>query len=91
MSMTFPRLAPARRCRGERATKKVERATKEGAKKAGSQARSTARQARKVPGVTQAEGELKGAIASEQDLAIANYDSLNVDEIVGQAQRALPN
>ena len=67
-----------------RGGKKVERATKEGAKKAGSQARSTARQARKVPGVAQAEGELKGAIASEQDLAIANYDSLNVDEIVGK-------
>ncbi len=68
----------------ERATKRVERATKQGARKAGSQARSTARQARKVPGVAQAEGELKGAIASEQDLAIANYDSLNVDDIVGR-------
>jgi ferritin-like metal-binding protein YciE len=71
-----------------RGGKKVQRATKEGAKKgarkAGSQARSTARQARKVPGVAQAEGELKGAIASEQDLAIANYDSLNADEIVGK-------
>jgi ferritin-like metal-binding protein YciE len=64
--------------------KKVERATKARAKKATSQARSTARQARKVPGVAQAEGELKGAIASEQDLAIANYDSLNVDEIVAK-------
>lgn len=67
-----------------RSGKKVKRATRESAKKAGSQARSTARQARKVPGVAQAEGELKGAIASEQDLAIANYDSLNVDEIVGR-------
>ena len=67
-----------------RSGKKVKRATRESAKKAGSQARSTARQARKVPGVAQAEGELKGAIASEQDLAIANYDSLNVDEVVGK-------
>jgi ferritin-like metal-binding protein YciE len=67
-----------------RSGKKVKRATRESAKKAGSQARSTARQARKIPGVAQAEGELKGAIASEQDLAIANYDSLNVDEIVGK-------
>ena len=66
-----------------RGGKKVKRATRGRAKKAGSQARSTARQARKVPGVAQAEGELKGSIASEQDLAIANYDSLNVDEIVG--------
>jgi ferritin-like metal-binding protein YciE len=67
-----------------RSGKKVKRATRESAKKAGSQARSTARQARKTPGVAQAEGELRGAIASEQDLAIANYDSLNVDEIVGK-------
>ncbi len=66
-----------------RSGKKVKRATRESAKNAGSQARSTARQARKIPGVAQAEGGLKGAIASEQDLAIANYDSLNVDEIVG--------
>ena len=58
--------------------------TKEGARSAGSQARSTARQARKVPGLAQAEGELKGAIASEQDLAIPKYDSLNVEEIVGR-------
>lgn len=67
-----------------RSGKKVKRATRESAKKAGSQARSTARQARKIPGVAQAEGESKGAIASEQDLAIANYDSLNVDEVVGK-------
>lgn len=67
-----------------RSGNRVKRATRRSAKKAGSQARSTARQARKVPGVAQAEGELKGAIASEQDLAIANYDSLNVDEIVGK-------
>jgi ferritin-like metal-binding protein YciE len=67
-----------------RSGKKVKRATRESAKKAGSQARSTARQARKIPAVAQAEGELKGAIATEQGLAIANYDSLNVDEIVGK-------
>ena len=67
-----------------RSGKKVKRATRESAKKAGSQARSTTRQARKIPGVARAEGELKGAIASEQDLAIADYDSLNVDEIVGK-------
>ena len=58
--------------------------TRKAAKKAGSRARSTARQARRVPGVAQAEGELKGAIASEKDLAIANYDSLNADEVVGR-------
>jgi ferritin-like metal-binding protein YciE len=64
------------------AGEKVEETTKTAAKKTGSRARSTGRRARRVPGVAQAEGEVKGAVASEQDLAIANYDSLNVDEIV---------
>ena len=45
------------------------------------QAKRTARQARKVPGVTRAEGTVKGAVASESDLAIANYDSLSADEV----------
>jgi ferritin-like metal-binding protein YciE len=66
------------------AGRKAEGTAKKTARKAGSQARSTARQARRVPGVAQAEGELKGAVAAEQDLAIANYDSLNADEVVGQ-------
>ena len=34
-------------------------------------AKRSARQARKVPGVAQAEGQIKGAVASEGDLAIA--------------------
>jgi ferritin-like metal-binding protein YciE len=44
----------------------------------------TARQARKVPGVAQAEGQVKGALASEGDLAIARYDSLTADEITAK-------
>ena len=47
-------------------------------------AKRTTRQARKVPGVAQVEGELKGAVASEGDLAIARYDSLTADEIAGR-------
>jgi ferritin-like metal-binding protein YciE len=43
-----------------------------------------ARQARKVPGVAQAEGQIKGAVASEDDLAIARYDALTADEISGR-------
>lgn len=65
-----------------RAGEKVEQTVKGTAQKATMRARRTAREARRVPGVTQAEGEVKGAVASEQDLAIANYDSLNVDEVV---------
>jgi ferritin-like metal-binding protein YciE len=44
-------------------------------------AKRTARQARKVPGVARAEGTVKGAVASESDLAIPKYDSLSADEI----------
>src|SRR4051812_22983622 len=47
-------------------------------------AKRTAREARKVPGVARAEGELKGAVASEGDLAIARYDTLTADEIIGR-------
>jgi ferritin-like metal-binding protein YciE len=44
----------------------------------------TARQARKVPGVAQVEGEIKGALASEDDLAIAGYDELSAEEIISK-------
>ena len=47
-------------------------------------AKRTARQARKVPGVARAEGQVKGAVASEGDLAIARYDALTADEITGR-------
>jgi ferritin-like metal-binding protein YciE len=47
-------------------------------------AKRTARQARKVPGVARAEGTVKGAVASERDLAIANYDSLSADEVLNK-------
>ncbi len=43
-----------------------------------------ARQARKVPGVAQAEGEVKGALADESDLAIAGYDQMTGAEITGR-------
>ncbi|CAA9482612.1 MAG: hypothetical protein AVDCRST_MAG67-973 [uncultured Solirubrobacteraceae bacterium] len=56
--------------------------TKEAARSAGDAAKSTARQARRVPGVARAEGAAKGAVASEEDLAIPGYDSLNADEII---------
>jgi ferritin-like metal-binding protein YciE len=46
--------------------------------------RRAARQARRVPGVAQAEGEAKGALADEDDLAIRNYDTLTADEITGR-------
>jgi hypothetical protein len=44
-------------------------------------AEAGARQARTVPGVAQAEAELRGAVASERSLPIARYDELTVEEI----------
>jgi ferritin-like metal-binding protein YciE len=63
------------------AARKGARTAKRTARQGAGQAKRTARQARKVPGVARAEGSVKGAIASESDLAIANYDSLSADEI----------
>ncbi len=38
-------------------------------------AEATARQARKVPGVAQTEGQVKGVVAEERDIPIADYDN----------------
>ncbi len=59
-------------------------ATAQAAHEAGSATRRTARQTRRVPGVAQAEGQVKGALAGEGDLAIADYDSRTAEEIVGR-------
>ena len=64
--------------------REVAREVKQTTRKAQTEVKSTARQARKVPGVAQVEGQIKGAVASEKDLAIARYDSLSADEIVGK-------
>jgi ferritin-like metal-binding protein YciE len=55
---------------------------KKTARQANTRVRSTTRQARKVPGVAQAEGEIKGAVAAEQDLPIGRYDSLTAAEVL---------
>src|ERR1700733_15339129 len=59
-------------------------ATQKAARKTNAATRRTARQARKVPGVAQAEGQIKGAFASEDDLALAHYDDLTAEEITGK-------
>jgi hypothetical protein len=51
-------------------------------REATSRAKTTAREARNVPGVARVEGEIKGALASEGDLAIAGYGKLSAAEIV---------
>src|ERR1700733_7147697 len=55
---------------------------KKTARRTNTRVRSTARQARKVPGVAQAEGQIKGAVASEQDLPITRYDSLTAADVL---------
>lgn len=62
--------------------REVADAGRQAARKAQGKARRTARNARKVPGVALVEGELKGAAASEGDLAVADYDKLTAAEIV---------
>jgi len=57
---------------------------KQSARETQARARRTARQARKVPGVAQVEGQIKGALASEEDLAIPRYDSLTAEEILSK-------
>jgi ferritin-like metal-binding protein YciE len=59
-------------------------ATKDAVRKTTTATKRTARKARKVPGVAQAEGQIKGAVAGEDDLAIAQYDGLTADEITSK-------
>ena len=66
------------------AIREVADETREAARDTADDARRATRQARRVPGVTEAEGTAKGVVASEEDLAIAGYDSLTADEIVAR-------
>jgi len=59
-------------------------AVRDVAKRAEGEARKTARQARKVPGVAQAEGQVKGVAAGEGDIPIANYDDLTANQITSR-------
>jgi ferritin-like metal-binding protein YciE len=66
------------------AVREVGAAARDAARTASAATKRTARQARKVPGVAQVEGEIKGAVASEDDLAITGYDDLTAEEITGK-------
>lgn len=57
---------------------------KRAAGRASTRAKRGAREARKVPGVARAEGEVRGAVASADELPIARYDELTADEIIGR-------
>lgn len=64
------------------AGRELAEAGKRTARKTEARVRRTARNARRVPGVAQAEGQLKGAVASKEDLAISDYDRLNASDIL---------
>lgn len=66
------------------ATREAAHEVRKSARKTQARGKRSARQARKVPGVGQVEGQIKGAVASEQDLAIARYDSLTAEEILSK-------
>ena len=66
------------------AVKEASAATETAVRATAASAKRTARQARKVPGVAQVEGQVKGAVAGADDLAIARYDSLTADEITAK-------
>ncbi|HSZ70605.1 MAG TPA: DUF892 family protein [Solirubrobacteraceae bacterium] len=55
---------------------------KKTARRGEASAKRTARRARKVPGVARFEGQVKGAVASEGDLPLSDYDHLSAAEIV---------
>ena len=59
-------------------------AAKATARTASAKTKRTARQARTAPGVARLEGEIKGAMASAEDLAITRYDELTAEEIAGK-------
>ncbi len=64
------------------AARSASETVKDAARDTRSSAKRTARKARKVPGVARAEGKVKGALASEGDLAITGYGKLTAAEIV---------
>ena len=59
-------------------------ATRTAARKTATAGKRAARTARRVPGVTQSEGQIKGAVAGEDDLAIAQYDTHTAEEIISR-------
>jgi ferritin-like metal-binding protein YciE len=64
------------------ALRSVGETVQDGARSVQNTAKRTARRARKVPGVAQVEGQIKGAVASEGDLPLSGYDQLNAAEVV---------
>jgi ferritin-like metal-binding protein YciE len=59
-------------------------ATRTATRKTATATKRAARTARRVPGVAKSEGQIKGAVAAETDLAIARYDTRTAEEIISR-------
>jgi ferritin-like metal-binding protein YciE len=59
-------------------------AARTAARTTATKAKRAARQTRRVPGATRAEGTIRGAVAREQDLPIGRYGNLTADEITAR-------
>jgi hypothetical protein len=57
------------------------------ATEARSAAGAAVKSVRRMPGAEQAEGQARGTVASEDDLPIANYDSLTANEVIERLPR----
>ena len=66
------------------ARKTARKAARTARSSANTTARKSASTARAVPGAARAEGTVRGAVASADDLPIARYDDLNATEITGK-------
>jgi ferritin-like metal-binding protein YciE len=66
------------------AVREAEQATRATARRTSAKAKRGARQARRVPGVASAEGQVKGAVAAQEDLPIARYDALSAAEVTSR-------
>jgi ferritin-like metal-binding protein YciE len=66
------------------AVREAAAATRTATRRTATATKRAARTARKVPGVAQSEGQIKGAVAGETDLAIARYDTHTAEEIISR-------
>ena len=66
------------------AVREAGEATRRTARATATRTKRTAREARRVPSVARAEGQVKGAVAVERDLAVPRYDQLTAEEIAGK-------
>ena len=66
------------------AVREAGEATRRTARATAARTKRTTRQARKVPGVARTEGQVKGVLATADDLAIPRYDQLTAEEIAGK-------